>query len=157
MILADADTGDANAGTDIPVAGNDGGLPADGGADSDYGGGLSGPEAGDDAGTEVEPDASNDLELDAAPVDAPILLDTSGRNCVQEIQSNGYAFGSVAPCSQCKDTNDVSLALDCTGMIDCLASNWPCTGNCWTECHNLVAGGQPVADCVTALTNAACP
>jgi hypothetical protein len=99
------------------------------------------------------PDASVDLGADTvAVVDAP----TTGGNCVQQIKSNGYAFGTVPACSQCKDSSSNSLEPDCKGMIDCLAPKWPCTGNCWTECHNTVAGGQVVADCVTALTNAAC-
>jgi hypothetical protein len=147
----ETDAGVDGAGTDAPVGGDDGGSGADGGAGSDDSGSLT--EAGDDSGTVTGPDASVDLGADTVVVsDAP----TTGGNCVQQIKSNGYASGTVPACSQCKDSSGNSLEPDCKGMIDCLAPKWPCTGNCWTECHNTVAGGQVVADCVTALTNAAC-
>jgi hypothetical protein len=128
-------------------------LVADGGAGSDDGGGATEPEAGNDSGTVAAPDATTDLGVDATSVaDAP----TIGGNCVDQIKNNGYAFGTVPACSQCKDSNNNSFEPDCKGMIDCLAPKWPCTGNCWNECHNSVTGGQVVGDCVTALTTAAC-
>jgi hypothetical protein len=100
----------------------------------------------------AESDASTDRGVDAVSVaDAP----TTGGNCVEQIKSNGYVFGTVAPCSQCKD-NSVDLAGTCRSMIDCLASAWPCTGDCWTNCRNSVGGSGVVDICASNLTNAAC-
>jgi hypothetical protein len=153
------DAGIDAAETDAP-AGDDGGSVTDGGAGSDDSGFLTGAEAGDDSGTVTGPDASVDLGADTvvdlgadtvAVADAP----TTGGNCVQQIKSNGYVFGAVPACSQCKD-NNVELVDVCKGMIDCLAPKWPCTGNCWNECLNTVGGSGVVSGCVTALTNAAC-
>jgi hypothetical protein len=147
----ETDAGVDAAGTDAP-AGDDGGSVTDGGAGSDDSGFLTGAEAGDDSGTVTGPDASVDLGADTVAVaDAP----TTGGNCVQQIKSNGYVFGTVPACSQCKD-NNVELVDVCKGMIDCLAPKWPCTGNCWNECLNTVGGSGVVSGCVTALTNAAC-
>jgi hypothetical protein len=88
-------------------------------------------------------------------VDAPTFFDAVVGNCVQQIQGNGYSYGSVAPCSQCFD-NSVNLSVACKGMIDCVASSWPCTGNCWTDCRDSVGGSGVVDTCVSNLTNAAC-
>jgi hypothetical protein len=76
-------------------------------------------------------------------------------NCVVAIQNAGYAFPPADPCSACKD-NGISLQTKCEGMIDCLASMWPCTGNCHTQCLNTVGGSGVLDACVSALTTASC-
>jgi hypothetical protein len=122
----------------------------DGGAGSDDSGSLT--EAGDDSGPVTGPDASVDVGADTVAVaDAP----TTGGNCIQQIQSNGYAFGTVPACSQCKD-NGVDLAQKCKDMIDCLAPKWPCTNDCVTTCLNEAQGSSVVGNCVSALTSAGC-
>jgi len=43
----------------------------------------------------------------------------------------------------CKD-NQTSLATKCEAMIDCMATKYPCTGNCATECLNMAGGSAAV-------------
>jgi hypothetical protein len=79
-----------------------------------------------------------------------------GGNCVTKIQQNGYAFGSAAPCSVCKD-NSTSLKDKCEDVIDCLEKKWPCSGSCQTECTNAAGASMPAITCVEMLKAAACP
>ncbi len=67
----------------------------------------------------------------------------------------GYAYPGAAPCSECKD-NQISMESKCTMTIDCLETNYPCSGNCFTTCINMVGANTVVATCVSALTSAAC-
>ena len=76
-------------------------------------------------------------------------------NCVDEIRVMGYAFPPAQPCSMCKD-NQTSLETKCEGYIDCLASKYPCTSNCATECLNMVGGSGVLSTCVNALITASC-
>jgi len=76
-------------------------------------------------------------------------------NCVNDIQANGYSAGTAAPCSACND-NGKSLETECEAVIDCVAPQWPCTGNCLTQCYNMSGASGPVMSCVSALTTAAC-
>lgn len=77
-----------------------------------------------------------------------------GGNCLTTVQAAGYSSGS-AMCSSCRD-NSTPLADKCMAMVDCMASQWPCSGNCETNCLNMVAGSGIVANCVDALVTAAC-
>jgi hypothetical protein len=79
----------------------------------------------------------------------------SGDNCITDLQTNGYTAGTAAPCSACND-NGKSLETQCEAVIDCLAPQWPCSGNCLTQCYNMAGASGPVMSCVTALTTAAC-
>ena len=38
--------------------------------------------------------------------------------------------------------NGKSLATQCEAVIDCIEPQWPCTGNCLTQCYNK-AGNKP--------------
>lgn len=76
-------------------------------------------------------------------------------NCITEIQTNGYASGTAPACSACKD-NGKSLQTECEAVIDCMEPQWPCTGNCLTQCYNMSGASSPVMSCVSALTTAAC-
>jgi len=108
-------------------------------------------EAGADT---LLPDTSPDSETTS---DTSPSLDAASGNCIGQIQSNGYVFGAAPACSECND-HGATQADKCTGMIDCLATIWPCTvgTTCWYNCLNSVGGSGVVADCVSALTNAAC-
>jgi hypothetical protein len=75
-------------------------------------------------------------------------------NCITTLISNGYAAGTASPCSTCNQ-NGNSLATKCSKMIDCLAP--PKTQADVTNCQNTVGADSTVADCVSALTTAACP
>ena len=55
----------------------------------------------------------------------------------------------------CAD-NGTSLETKCKTMIDCLDTNYPCSGNCQTNCLNMVGGSGVLSTCVNALTSAAC-
>jgi hypothetical protein len=77
-----------------------------------------------------------------------------GGNCVTKIQQGGYAYGTAPACSACKD-NSTSLQTKCEAVIDCLASKYPCTSNCQTECYNAAGASGPVMTCVDALMMAA--
>jgi len=76
-------------------------------------------------------------------------------NCINDIQANGYSAGTAPPCSACKD-NGKSLQTECEAVIDCVAPQWPCSGNCLTQCYNMAGASGPVMACVSALTMAAC-
>jgi hypothetical protein len=103
--------------------------------------------------TYLQPDAGPDVAVDAQEGDSSLFDGVPG-NCAEQIQSNGYAFGTVPACSACNASGS-SRESGCKTMIDCLASHWPCEGNCWNECLN-TAGDAVVGACATALTNAAC-
>jgi len=77
-------------------------------------------------------------------------------NCVDSIRQMGYAFSPAAPCSMCKD-NTTDLSTKCASMIDCMEKAYPCTGNCETNCLNMVGGSGVLSTCVNALVTAACP
>jgi len=76
-------------------------------------------------------------------------------NCIADIQANGYKAGTAPACSACND-NGKSLATQCEAVIDCVEPQWPCTGNCLTQCYNMAGASGPVMSCVSALTTAAC-
>lgn len=79
-----------------------------------------------------------------------------GTGCIATLIGNDYAAAPAAPCSACKD-NQLSLTDKCTGMVDCLAPLYPCSGDaCFTFCLNRVGGSAPVEACVRALVTAAC-
>jgi len=79
----------------------------------------------------------------------------SGNTCLTDLQANGYAYGTAPGCSACND-NGMSLEAKCQAVIDCMAPQWPCTGNCATQCYNMASASGPVMTCVSALTTAAC-
>jgi hypothetical protein len=79
---------------------------------------------------------------------------TTTGNCITTLINDGYAAGTAPPCSACKEYN-TSLTAQCTGMIDCLAP--PKTQASVLDCQHSVGGDSVVADCVSALTTAACP
>jgi hypothetical protein len=80
---------------------------------------------------------------------------TTGDNCVETIILMGYASPPAMPCSACLE-NGMSREMQCKAMIDCLEMNYPCTGNCHTQCRNMAGVSGPTETCVTALVNASC-
>lgn len=104
---------------------------------------------------DVAPDLSlADVFVDTAPLDTQPDVQT---NCVAQIASNGYAAGAAPACSECHD-NNLSLAKQCTGMIDCLATKPAPRGlGAFMDCQNQVAGSSLVGDCAVALVKAGCP
>jgi hypothetical protein len=52
--------------------------------------------------------------------------------------------------------NQVSVEAKCVMLIDCLETNYPCTGNCHAQCRNTVGANAVVDVCATALITAAC-
>lgn len=79
----------------------------------------------------------------------------SDTNCITDLQTNDYGYGTAPGCSACND-NGKSLETQCQAVIDCLAPQWPCSGNCLTQCYNTAGASGPVMACVSALTTAAC-
>jgi hypothetical protein len=65
----------------------------------------------------------------------------------------GYSYTGAQPCSMCKE-NSTDLSMKCMSMIDCLATNYPCTGNCYNSCLN-ANGDAVVGGCANALLTAA--
>jgi hypothetical protein len=106
----------------------------------------SGPESRLETGPEAGPEAPAEPGRDGG--------DTGTGNCINHIINSGYVYGSVPPCSACKD-NSTPLQTKCEGMLDCLAP--PSTKADLTYCQNKVSASQRVYECVTALTDAACP
>jgi hypothetical protein len=77
-------------------------------------------------------------------------------NCVDQIRQMGYAYPGAPACSMCKD-NTTDLSTKCMSMIDCVEKSYPCSGNCQTNCLNMVGGSGVLSTCVNALVSAACP
>jgi hypothetical protein len=67
---------------------------------------------------------------------------------------NGYASPPAMPCSACLE-NGMSRETQCKAMLDCLDTNYPCTGNCYTGCRNTNGVSGPSEACVMALLSAA--
>ena len=78
-----------------------------------------------------------------------------GANCADSIKLNGYAWPPAQPCSACLD-NGISQATKCESIINCVDQNYPCTGNCLTNCQNQAGANLVVLSCVNSLLNAAC-
>jgi hypothetical protein len=77
-------------------------------------------------------------------------------NCVESIILMGYSHAGAMPCSACVE-NSISREALCKQMLDCLESNYPCTGGCYLNCRNMGISG-PTEQCVIALMTAAtCP
>ena len=62
---------------------------------------------------------------------------------------NGYSSGT-ASCTGCLD-HTTSIGPLCMMMIDCLGTNYPCTGSCYLMCFNKVGGSNPLSDCMTSF------
>jgi hypothetical protein len=104
------------------------------------------PESGPEPAAEPTPEPTPEPVRDGG------VISTS--SCINQIINNGYVYGSAPPCSACKDIS-TPLQTKCEGMLDCLAP--PSTKTDLAYCQNKVGGSQRVYECVTALTNAACP
>ena len=123
-----------------------------------------GPEPlGVEPGPEPRPEPEPEPGLEPAPEPRPEpgpdagTGDTAAANCVQQIINNGYAVGTTPACSACVE-NQTSRAKQCTDIIDCLQTHYPCTGNCATNCYNGAGAGSVGIGCAdNLLTAAACP
>jgi hypothetical protein len=80
---------------------------------------------------------------------------SGGANCVETIRMDGYAHPGAQPCAACTD-NTVNRSAVCRTVIDCLASAYPCIGNCETNCQNNAGATTVVEACVDALVSASC-
>jgi len=78
-----------------------------------------------------------------------------GANCADSIKMNGYSWPGVPACSACLD-NGISQEGKCASIISCVDQNYPCTGDCLTNCHNQSGGNLVVFACANALLTAAC-
>jgi hypothetical protein len=105
--------------------------------------------AGDTAG------ASDGSTISVGLRGAVVPPSGDGGNCISKVINNGYACGTAAACSLCKDRN-TSLEAKCKAVLDCFESKYPCTGNCATECFNSAGASGPVRTCIDALQTAAC-
>jgi hypothetical protein len=148
-------------GSDV-ASSDDGAAPADGGVPVLLDSGSLDTEAMDAAAidtvvviTDTGVDTSYDtfLALDVGGIDVSDDMADAGR-CVAQMVSAGYTSGSLA-CSTCSENGD-SLEAKCKSMIDCVATNWPCTGNCHSNCLNTAQGDGVVDTCVTDLVRTAC-
>ena len=108
------------------------------------------PEVGPEPSPEPGPEPRPEPGPDAGAGDVAI-------NCIQQIINNGYSFGTTPPCSACVE-NGTSRATQCTAIIDCLQTNYPCTGNCTNQCNNTAKASGVAISCANAITTAAaCP
>ncbi len=80
---------------------------------------------------------------------------SGAKNCVDAIKLAGYAAGTAAPCSACKE-NGADKSMSCTKVIDCLDTNYPCGSamNCALGCNNMGSADSVVTVCVNALLTA---
>jgi hypothetical protein len=78
-----------------------------------------------------------------------------GANCADSIKMNGYSWPGVPACSACLD-NGISQEAKCASIISCVDQNYPCAGDCLTNCHNQSGGNLVVFACANALLTAAC-
>jgi hypothetical protein len=76
-------------------------------------------------------------------------------NCVDAIKKSGYAYSGAQPCSACIDSG-VDRSGACEALIDCLDSNYPCSGNCVLSCDTTAGATAVVKQCVENLYNASC-
>jgi hypothetical protein len=106
-----------------------------------------------DAATSVDTKPS----MDTLPVDTRLSPDVAPANCLETVKTNGYAFPPANPCSACQE-NSESKETACIAMIDCLATNHPCTdaNNCWTNCRNKAMASSVSERCASDLKKAAC-
>jgi hypothetical protein len=98
-----------------------------------------------------------DTGIDTTAVDLS-GIDLSGASCIQRIIDNGFASGSVGPCSSCHD-NGTQLQSECEAMINCLLAA-SCTQNsasCHLTCKNSLSGGGVLDTCVSNLVADSCP
>src|SRR5450631_2426959 len=81
---------------------------------------------------------------------------TGGKNCADAIKLAGYSAGTAPPCSACKE-NGADKSMNCTKVIDCLDTNYPCGSamNCALGCNNMGSADSVVTACVNALLTAA--
>jgi hypothetical protein len=113
-----------------------------------------GPEPGRDPGREQGPEPVAEPVPEPTPEPGRDGGDSGSVNCISQLISNNYAAGTSPPCSVCSE-NGTSKAAQCTAMIDCLAP--PKTQASILDCQHSVVADSVVADCVSALTTAACP
>jgi hypothetical protein len=113
-----------------------------------------GPELATEPGPELGREQGPEPGPEPAPEPGPDAGDTGSGSCMAKLINDGYAAGTAAPCSACKENGIPKTAL-CTKMIDCLAP--PKTQASVLECQNSVGADSVVAACVSPLTAAACP
>ena len=99
--------------------------------------------------------AALDAPADAAGLDMAADMADAAASCVAQIVANGYAYTGVAACSACSE-NGNSVEQKCKDMIDCVSTNYPCSGNCHSTCLNSAQGDGVVDTCVTNLVTTAC-
>jgi hypothetical protein len=139
--------GGGRAGTNGGIAGTSGGIAGTSGRAGTSGGtaGTSGGVAGTSGGTAGTTGGAGTNGAGGGGV---------GTNCVDTIKINGYAATGAQPCSACKD-NQTSQTTACEAVIDCLDADYPCSGNCATQCANMAGASGVAQGCVSALLTAA--
>jgi hypothetical protein len=80
---------------------------------------------------------------------------SGAKNCADAIKLAGYSAGSAPPCSACKE-NGADKSANCSKVIDCLDTNFPCGSNmnCALNCNNMGSADSVVSACVNALLTA---
>jgi len=134
-------SGDTCAAGSVGTGGTGGGLASGSGGAIGSGGSTGTRIVGVDAATSGK--------------DSALYTPDVSPTCISQVVANGYACGTAAPCSACKD-GSTSKQAECEAVIKCIEAAYPCTGNCATECFNKNGGNGPVQTCVTALQTAAC-